>query len=200
MIVLVLTGSIGMGKSTTARLFAEAGAAVWDADAAVHALYARGGAAVGPVEAAFPGTTVDGAVDRTRLAASLQDDPEAFARLEAIVHPLVRADREAFIARAEADARPVVVLDIPLWFETGADRTGVTAVVVASAPAEEQRRRVLARPGMTEARFQQILARQTPDAEKRAGADVVIDTGHGLDHARKQVELLMARYTAPAAD
>ena len=159
MIVLVLTGSIGMGKSTTARLFAEAGAAVWDADAAVHALYAPGGAAVGPVEAAFPGTTVDG-----------------------------------------ADGRPVVVLDIPLWFETGADRTGVTAVVVASAPAEEQRRRVLARPGMTEARFEQILARQTPDAEKRAGADVVIDTGRGLDHARKQVELLMARYTAPAAD
>ncbi|WP_226636779.1 dephospho-CoA kinase [Brevundimonas poindexterae] len=200
MIVLVLTGSIGMGKSTTARLFAEAGAAVWDADAAVHALYAPGGAAVGPVEAAFPGTTVDGAVDRTRLAASLQDDPEAFARLEAIVHPLVRSDREAFIARAEAERRPVVVLDIPLWFETGADRTGVTAVVVASAPAEEQRRRVLARPGMTEARFEQILARQTPDADKRAGADVVIDTGQGLDHARKQVELLMARYTAPAAD
>ena len=200
MIVLVLTGSIGMGKSTTARLFAEAGAAVWDADAAVHALYAPGGAAVGPVEAAFPGTTVDGAVDRTRLAASLQDDPEGFARLEAIVHPLVRADREAFIARAEAEGRPVVVLDIPLWFETGADRTGVTAVVVASAPAEEQRRRVLARPGMTEARFEQILARQTPDADKRAGADVVIDTGQGLDHARKQVELLMARYTAPAAD
>lgn len=200
MIVLVLTGSIGMGKSTTARLFAEAGAAVWDADAAVHALYAPGGAAVGPVEAAFPGTTVDWAVDRTRLAASLQDDPEAFARLEAIVHPLVRADREAFIARAEAEGRPVVVLDIPLWFETGADRTGVTAVVVASAPAEEQRRRVLARPGMTEARFEQILARQTPDAEKRARADVVIDTGQGLDHARKQVELLMARYTAPPAD
>ncbi len=200
MIVLVLTGSIGMGKSTTARLFAEAGAAVWDADAAVHALYAPGGAAVGPVEAAFPGTTVDGAVDRTRLAASLQNNPEGFARLEAIVHPLVRADREAFIARAEAEGRPVVVLDIPLWFETGADRTGVTAVVVASAPAEEQRRRVLARPGMTEARFEQILARQTPDADKRAGADVVIDTGQGLDHARKQVELLMARYTAPAAD
>ena len=200
MIVLVLTGSIGMGKSTTARLFAEAGAAVWDADAAVHALYAPGGAAVGPVEAAFPGTTVDGAVDRTRLAASLQNNPEGFARLEAIVHPLVRADREAFIARAEAEGRPVVVLDIPLWFETGADRTGVTAAVAASAPAEEQRRRVLARPGMTEARFEQILARQTPDADKRAGADVVIDTGQGLDHARKQVELLMARYTAPAAD
>ncbi len=200
MIVLVLTGSIGMGKSTTARLFAEAGAAVWDADAAVHALYAPGGAAVGPVEAAFPGTTVDGAVDRTRLAASLQGDPEGFARLEAIVHPLVRADREAFIARAEAEGRPVVVLDIPLWFETGADRTGVTAVVVASASAGEQRRRVLARPGMTEARFEQILARQTPDAEKRARADAVIDTGQGLDHARSQVELLMARYSTAAPD
>lgn len=200
MIVLVLTGSIGMGKSTTARLFAEAGAAVWDADAAVHALYAQGGAAVEAVEAAFPGTTVDGAVDRTRLAAHLEKHPEAFARLEAIVHPLVRADREAFIARAEADGRSAVVLDIPLWFETGADRSGVTAVVVASASAGEQRRRVLARPGMTEARFEQILARQTPDAEKRAGADAVIDTGQGLDHARKQVELLMARYSAAAPD
>lgn len=200
MIVLVLTGSIGMGKSTTARLFAEAGAAVWDADAAVHALYAQGGAAVEAVEAAFPGTTVDGAVDRARLATALQDDPGAFARLEAIVHPLVRADREAFIARAEADKRPVVVLDIPLWFETGADRTGVTAVVVASASAGEQRRRVLARSSMTEARFEQILARQTPDAEKRAGADAVIDTGQGLDLARKQVELLMARYSAAAPD
>ena len=195
MIVLVLTGSIGMGKTTTARLFEEAGAAVWDADAAVHALYARGGAAVAPVEAAFPGVTEDGAIDRTRLAARLQAHPDEFARLEAIVHPLVRQDREAFVAQALDEGRSVVVLDIPLWFETGADRTGVAAVVVVSAPPEEQRRRVLSRPGMTEARFQQILARQVPDAEKRAQADVVIDTGRGLAHAREHVELLMERLT-----
>ncbi|MFW2341893.1 dephospho-CoA kinase [Brevundimonas sp.] len=199
MIILVLTGSIGMGKSTTARLFAEAGAAVWDADAVVHALYEKGGAAVEAVEAAFPGVTVDGEVDRARLAARLQDSPDRFATLEAIVHPLVRADREAFVARAQAEGRPVAVLDIPLWFETGADGTGVTAVVVASAPASEQKRRVLSRPGMTEARFRQILARQVPDAEKRARADAVIDTGRGLSHAREQVDLLMERLTAPPA-
>lgn len=200
MIVLVLTGSIGMGKSTTARLFEEAGAAVWDADAAVHKLYQKGGAAVDAVEAAFPGVVVDGAVDRTRLSARLQAHPEGFPTLEAIVHPLVRADREAFVARARDEGRPVVVLDIPLWFETGADRIGVTAVVVASAPEAEQRRRVLSRPGMTEARFRQILARQVPDAEKRAHADMVIDTGRGIPHARDQVRLLMERLTSPLTD
>ncbi len=200
MIVLVLTGSIGMGKSTTARLFEEAGAAVWDADAAVHALYQKGGAAVEAVEATFPGVVVDGAVDRTRLSDRLQAHPEGFPTLEAIVHPLVRADREAFIARARDAGRTVVVLDIPLWFETGADRTGVTAVVVASAPEAEQRRRVLSRPGMTEARFRQILARQVPDAEKRAHADMVIDTGRGIPHARDQVRLLMERLTSPLTD
>jgi dephospho-CoA kinase len=200
MIVLVLTGSIGMGKSTTARLFAEAGAAVWDADAAVHALYQKGGAAVEAIEAAFPGVVVDGAVDRTRLSAQLQAHPEGFSTLESIVHPLVRADREAFLVRARAEGRAVVVLDIPLWFETGADRTGVTAVVVASAPEAEQRRRVLSRPGMTEARLRQILSRQVPDSEKRAHADVVIDTGRGIPHARDQVRLLMERLTSPATD
>jgi len=200
MIVLVLTGSIGMGKSTTARLFAEAGAAVWDADAAVHALYQKGGAAVEAIAAAFPGVVVDGAVDRTRLSAQLQAHPEGFSTLESIVHPLVRADREAFLVRARAEGRAGVVLDIPLWFETGADRTGVTAVVVASAPEAEQRRRVLSRPGMTEARFRQILSRQVPDAEKRAHADVVIDTGRGIPHARDQVRLLMERLTSPATD
>lgn len=200
MIVLVLTGSIGMGKSTTARLFAEAGAAVWDADAAVHALYQKGGAAVEAIAAAFPGVVVDGAVDRTRLSAQLQAHPEGFSTLESIVHPLVRADREAFLVRARAEGRAVVVLDIPLWFETGADRTGVTAVVVASAPEAEQRRRVLSRPGMTEARFRQILSRQVPDSEKRAHADVVIDTGRGIPHARDQVRLLMERLTSPATD
>ncbi|MDP3378234.1 MAG: dephospho-CoA kinase [Brevundimonas sp.] len=200
MIVLVLTGSIGMGKSTTARLFEEAGAAVWDADAAVHALYQKGGAAVEAVEATFPGVVVDGAVDRTRLSDRLQAHPEGFPTLEAIVHPLVRADREAFIAKARDAGRTVVVLDIPLWFETGADRTGVTAVVVVSAPEAEQRRRVLSRPGMTEARFRQILARQVPDAEKRAHADMVIDTGRGIPHARDQVRLLMERLTSPLTD
>lgn len=200
MIVLVLTGSIGMGKSTTARLFEEAGAAVWDADAAVHKLYQKGGTAVEAVEAAFPGVVIDGAVDRTRLSAQLQDAPEGFPKLEAIVHPLVRADREAFVTRAREEGRAVVVLDIPLWFETGADRTGVTAVVVVSAPAAEQRRRVLSRPGMTEARFRQILSRQVPDAEKRAHADMVIDTGRGIPHARDQVRLLMERLTSPPTD
>lgn len=200
MIVLVLTGSIGMGKSTTARLFEEAGAAVWDADAAVHALYQAGGAAVGPVEAAFPGVVVDGAVDRTRLSDRLQDHPAGFRTLEAIVHPLVRADREAFLQRAREAGRAVVVLDIPLWFETGADRTGVTAVVVVSAPAEAQRQRVLSRPGMTEPRFRQILSRQVPDAEKRARADAIIDTGQGLPHAREQVRLLMERLTSTPTD
>jgi len=200
MIVLVLTGSIGMGKSTTARLFEEAGAAVWDADVAVHALYERGGAAVDAVEAAFPGVVVDGAVDRARLSTRLQENPEGFSTLEAIVHPLVRADREAFVARAREEGRAVVVLDIPLWFETGADRTGVAAVVVVSAPEAEQRRRVLSRPGMTEARFRQILSRQVPDAEKRARADVVIETGRGLPHAREQVRLLMERLAPTPTD
>ncbi len=200
MIVLVLTGSIGMGKSTTARLFEEAGAAVWDADAAVHTLYQKGGAAVEAVEAAFPGVVVDGAVDRTRLSAQLQAHPDGFPTLEAIVHPLVRADREAFMVRACEEGRAVAVLDIPLWFETGADRTGVTAVVVVSAPEAEQRRRVLSRPGMTEARFKQILARQVPDAQKRVRADVVIDTGRGIPHARDQVRLLMERLTSPPTD
>lgn len=200
MIVLVLTGSIGMGKSTTARLFEEAGAAIWDADAAVHALYRKGGAAVAAVEAAFPGVVVDGAIDRARLSERLQREPDGFRTLEAIVHPLVRADREAFIDRAREEGRPVVVLDIPLWFETGADRTGVTAVVVVSAPRAEQRRRVLSRPGMTEARFRQILSRQVPDAEKRARADAVIDTGRGVPHAREQVRLLMERLTSKPTD
>lgn len=200
MIVLVLTGSIGMGKSTTARLFEESGAAVWDADAAVHTLYQKGGAAVEAVEAAFPDVVVDGAVDRTRLSAQLQAHPAGFPTLESIVHPLVRADREAFLVRAREEGRSVVVLDIPLWFETGADRTGVTAVVVASASEAEQRRRVLSRPGMTEARFRQILSRQVPDTEKRARADAVIDTGRGIPHAREQVALLMERLTAPPTD
>jgi dephospho-CoA kinase len=171
-LVLGLTGSIGMGKTTTAALFAAEGIPVWDADAAVHRLYARGGAAVAPLAAAFPAAVSQGAVSRAALKAVIAADPAALARIEAIVHPLVAADRAAFLAGQSA---PVVLLDIPLLFETGAD-TMVDATVVVSAPAEEQRARVLARPGMTDADFERILARQMPDAEKRARADYVIDT------------------------
>jgi len=194
-IVLGLTGSIGMGKSTTAQMFVAEGAPVYDADAAVHALYASGGAAVGPVEAAFPGVVVDGAIDRTRLSAAVVGNSEALAVLESIVHPLVGARRSGFFADAQAKGADIVVLDIPLLFETGGDRK-VDKVVVVSAPAELQRQRVLARPGMDAAKFEAILARQTPDAEKRARADFVIDTGQGLDHARQQVRDLLTRLRA----
>ena len=186
MIVLGLTGSIGMGKSTTAALFADAGAMVWTADDAVHDLYARGGGAVGPVGEAFPGVVVDGAVDRTRLAEVLGRDEEAFGRLEAIVHPLVLQGRQQDLAAARARGVRLAVLDIPLLFETGGE-AAVDAVVVVTAPGEVQAARVLARPGMTRARFEAILARQLPDAEKRRRADFVIDTGAGLDAARARV-------------
>ena len=195
MIVVGLTGSIGMGKTTTAALFAAAGVPVWDADAAVHRLYARGGAAVEPIAAAFPDAVVDGAVDRARLGARLAQDPPAFARLEAIVHPLVGADRQAFLDRAAASGAKVVVLDIPLLFETGGERR-VDKVVVVSASPELQRERVLARPGMTAEKLEALLARQVPDAEKRARADFVIDTSAGLDAARTQVAEVLATLTA----
>ena len=194
MILLGLTGSIGMGKSTTAALFAERGAPVYDADAAVHALYARGGAAVASVEAAFPGVVVKGAVDRARLGARVLDDPAALRRLEAIVHPLVGAHRGAFL-QAAAGA-PVVVLDVPLLFETGGDKA-MSAVAVVSAPPEVQRARVLARPGMTATKLEAILARQLPDADKRARADFVIDTAHGLAAARAQVAEVLAALADP---
>ena len=185
MIVLGLTGSIGMGKSTTAAMFEAMGAPVYDADAAVHALYATGGAAVAAVEALFPGVTgPEGAIDRTALASRVVGDPQALKRLEALVHPLVGAHRAAFFAQMR-DAE-VVVVDVPLLLETGGER-GVDAVVVVTAPAEMQRERVLARPGMTPAKLDAILARQLPDAEKRARADFVIDTGRGLQAAREQV-------------
>ncbi len=196
MIVLGLTGSIGMGKSTTARLFAEAGAAVYDADAAVHALYGPGGAAVGPVEAAFPGVVVDGAVDRTRLAARVVGDPPAMARLEALVHPLLAAARDGFHARALASGAKVAVLDVPLLFETGGDRQ-VDAVVVVSAPESVQRARVLERPGITPETLDALLARQLADAEKRGRADYVIDTGAGLEPVRAEVARILAEVTAP---
>lgn len=197
MILLGLTGSIGMGKSTTTRLFAEAGAAVWNADDAVHALYAPGGAAVGPVEEAFPGVVVDGRIDRDRLARALGDDPEAFRRLETIVHPLVALGRSGDLQAARLAGVKLAVLDIPLLFETGGDRA-VDAVVVVTAPPEVQAERVLARPGMTRERFEAILARQTPDAEKRARADFVVDTSGGIEAARAQVREIVGTVLDPS--
>ena len=188
-VILGLTGSIGMGKSTTAAMFRDAGVPVFDADAAVHALYR--GAAVAPIEAAFPGVTRDGAVDRELLRQRVLDDAAVLRRLEAIVHPLVQAERAAFLDAARRAGAPLAVLDIPLLFETGADAT-VDAVAVVTAPEDVQKARVLARPGMTEARFSAILAQQVPDADKRARARFVIDTGAGLEAARAQVRAVMA--------
>ena len=182
--VLCLTGSIGMGKSATAKFFAEAGVPVHDSDATVHALYE--GAAVAAIEAAFPGTTAGGKVDRVKLAAYVISDKAALARLEAIVHPLVGAARDKFLADAGDRGDPVVVLDIPLLFEIGGERA-CNAVVVVSAPAELQRQRALARPGMTEEKFAALLAKQVPDAEKRRRADFIVDSSQGFDHARVQV-------------
>lgn len=204
MIILGLTGSIGMGKSTTGRMFADEGALVWDADAAVHRLYARGGTAVEPLGQAFPGVVVDGAVDRTRLAEALGADETAFKRLETIVHPLVTQDRAQDLATARTEGVRLAVLDIPLLFETGGEAF-VDAVVVVTADPEVQAARVLARPGMTRERFEAILARQTPDAEKRRRADFLIDTGRGLDVAREQVRqivgtVLDASWTPPPRD
>jgi len=190
MIVLGLTGSIGMGKSTVAAMFAEEGAPAFNSDAAVHALYSAGGAAVAPIEAAFPGVTVDGAIDRTRLAARVLNDPEARYRLEAIVHPLVAQAQRDFIATQRAAGAGIVVLDIPLLFETGGDRR-VDKTVVVSAPPDIQRARVLARPNSTEEKFAAILAAQMPDSEKRARADFVIDTGGTLEESRALVRAVL---------
>ena len=197
MIVLGLTGSIGMGKSTTTAMFANEGAAVWNADDAVHALYAPGGAAVLPVGEAFPGVIVDGAVDRGRLAEALGSDETAFRRLETIVHPLVAQGRMADLEAARAKGVTLAVLEIPLLFETGGDRA-VDAVVVVTAPAEVQAKRVLSRPGMTRERFETILARQMPDTEKRRRADFVIDTSHGLDIARDRVREIVGIVLSPS--
>jgi dephospho-CoA kinase len=191
MITVGLTGSIGMGKSTTAEMFAAQGAPVYDADAEVRRLYAAGGAAVPLVEAAFPGVAVDGAIDRGLLGARVLGKPEALAQLNGIVWPLMGAARAAFFEHARAQHAPIVVLDIPLLFETNGEKN-VDATVVASAPAETQRERVLSRPGMTVEKFEAILAAQMPDAEKRARADYVVDTSRGLDAAREQVAAILA--------
>ena len=191
MILIGLTGSIGMGKSTTAAMFRDAGVPVYDADAAVHDLYDVGGAAVGPVGAAFPGVVRDDKVDREALREAVLGNPEALKRLNAVVHPLVGKDRIGFFARAEADGADMVVLDIPLLFETGG-HANVDAVVVATAPAGMQRERVLARPGMTPDRLDAILAQQMADVEKRARAHFVVDTSRGLEPARQQVAEIIA--------
>jgi dephospho-CoA kinase len=196
MIVLGLTGSIGMGKTTTAEMFAEAGAAVFDADAMVHALYARGGAAVGPVGDAFDDVVVGGAVDRAKLSEALKANPGAFKRLEAIVHPLVASHRVQVLAQAREKGFRAAVLEVPLLFETGGDHL-VDAVVVVSAPEPVQIQRVLSRPGMDMDKFRLLASRQLPDADKRARADFVIDTGHGLEVARSQVDQVLAAVLDP---
>lgn len=190
MIVIGLTGSIGMGKTTTADLFRQAGLPVFDADATVHALY--NGSLAAEIEAAFPGTTVKGRVDRTRLADRLSGDAGAFQRLEAIVHPAVRRAEAEFLNQARAAGAPAAVLDIPLLFETGrAD--DVDKIVVVSAPADIQRARVLARPGMTAEKFEALVARQLPDAEKRARADFIVPTGDGLAVAKAAVAAFLGQ-------
>jgi dephospho-CoA kinase len=184
MIILGLTGSIGMGKSTTAKLFVDAGVPVYDADATVHRLYE--GEAAPAIEAAFPGSTVGGKVDRTRLSAQVVHDPAAIRRLEQIVHPMLGASRQKFLEDAERSGAPVAVVDVPLLFETGGEKR-VDAVVVVTTTPEIQRERILARDDMTAEKLDAILARQLPDAEKRKRADFVVDTSHGLDPVRMRI-------------
>ncbi len=191
MLLIGLTGSIGMGKSETAKMFAAEGVPVYDADAEVHKLYAPGGAAVAPLEEAFPGVVVDGAVDRTLLSKEVIGNPEALKKLESIVHPLVGQANRNFLEKAAKDGAEMVLLDIPLLFETGG-RERVDVIVVVSAPYELQRERVLARPEMTEEKFEEIFAKQVSDADKRAGADYIVESDKGLDHARAQVRDIIA--------
>jgi dephospho-CoA kinase len=188
MVVIGLTGSIGMGKSTTAQLFAEAGVPVHDADSTVHRLYAE--EAAGAIEAEFPGTTGTAGVDREKLARRVVGNADAMRRLEAIVHPLVRREEARFLEAGEKAGAAVAVLDIPLLFETGGDRR-VDAVVVVSAPPDMQRARAFERPGMTEEKFAALLAKQMPDAEKRRRADFIVDTSAGIDSARAQVRAIL---------
>lgn len=190
MITIGLTGSIGMGKSTVAAMFGEEGAAVWDADAAVHRLYAVGGAGVKQIRSIAPDAIIDGAVDRGALRAAILADPALLKKVEGVIHPLVGQDRQTALEKARDEGRLVAVLDIPLIFETGATKA-FDAIVVVSAPADVQRARVLARPNMTVGAFEAILAKQTPDAEKRAGADFVVDTSGSFEESRDQVRQVM---------
>jgi dephospho-CoA kinase len=190
MIKIGLTGSIGMGKSETAKMFAELGIPVFDADQIVHQLYAKNGKAVMPVGAVFPAAIEDGAINREVLVQAVLNDPAAIKRLEEIVHPLVHSAEQDFLTNAEQEHESIVVLDIPLLFET-AKLDRVDKIIVVSAPLEIQTERVLARPGMTEEKFQAILSRQIPDAEKRAKADFVVDTDKGLDDAFTQVKAIV---------
>jgi dephospho-CoA kinase len=190
MLIIGLTGSIGMGKSTTLQMFAEQGVPVYDADAAVHAVYSS--TAVPLVEAAFPGTTADGKVDRQKLSQRVLGNPEALKKLEQIVHPLLGAHRQKFLEDAEKGGAPIVLMDVPLLFETGGEKR-MDAVIVVSAPAELQRQRVLARENMTADKLDAILARQMPDAEKRKRADFVVDTSRGLEPVRADVKDILAK-------
>jgi dephospho-CoA kinase len=189
MLILGLTGSIGMGKSTTAKLFAEAGVPIYDADAAVHKIYE--GEAAPAIEAAFPGTTADGKVDRAKLSAQVVHNPAAMKQLEQIVHPMLGASRQKFLDDAERSGAPVALVDVPLLFETGGEKR-VDAVVVVTTTPENQRERILARGTMTNEAFEAILARQLPDAEKRKRADFVVDTSHGLDPVRAAIRDILA--------
>ena len=190
MFILGLTGSIGMGKTTTAQLFAEEGVPVHDSDAAVHRLYEGG--AVAAIEQAFPGTTSDGKVDRQKLGATVVSDAAALKRLEEIVHPLVRQSETRFLEQARARGEKIVLLDIPLLYETGGEQR-VNAVVVVTAPSDMQRKRVLTRPGMTPEKLDALLAKQMPDAEKRRRADFIVDSGNGLESAREQVRNILRK-------
>lgn len=194
MIVLGLTGSIGMGKSTASKLFSDEGVPVFEADEAVHALYKGAGAEL--IEAEFPGTTRDGVVDRPVLARAVFGNPEALKKLEQIVHPLVREMETSFVEAARASGAPLVVLDIPLLFENGGDQR-CDLVAVVSAPLDMQRERVMRREGMTEDKFNAILARQLPDADKRARADIVIDTSGPIENTRRTVQEIIRRFTSP---
>ena len=196
MIVLGLTGSIGMGQTTAANLFAEAGVPIYSADDAVHRLYS--GRAAPLIEAALPGTVAGSTVNREKLSAAVIGNPEALKKLEAIVHPLVREEEEVFRQSAEEAGAPLALIDIPLLFETGGDKR-VDKIVVVSAPAEVQRIRVLARPGMTEQKLDAILARQTPDAEKRARADFILDTSGSFDNLRRQIADIIAELSGKPA-
>ena len=196
MIILGLTGSIGMGKTTASNMFAEACLPVYSADDAVHRLYS--GRAAPLIEAAFPGTVTNGTVDREKLSAAVIGKPDALKKLEAIVHPLVREEEEAFLREAEARGSAIALVDIPLLFETGGEKR-VDRIVVVSAPADIQRARVLARPGMTEEKLDAIFARQMPDAEKRARADFVLDTSGSFDNLRQQITAVIQKLSGKPA-